>query len=244
MNVAVATTSHRGNLLGTVAFLCGVAGAVTTAVLWLYQRSPHSPVLVRYRYEIANGGPLREDLILLAVLFGAVAIVGAILSSMGGPAKASTLASVCLGAFALTYPVMAWLDLVSTPLRVPLFPGTWSSLSDPSGVGRSAVPTPGAELLPAELTPTMVGGACGLGECRSPNGGGDLRGRLHVLGRGLHIGSGPLDRGRIGMSIALGALGPATSAHGGLSESRPSDLTPPSAIPCRGPRPVSAARCR
>lgn len=124
MNVAVATTSPRGNLLGTVAFLCGVAGTVTTAVLWLYQRRPHSPVLGRYGFEIANGGPLREDLILLAVLFGSVAIVGAILSSMGGPAKASTMASVCLGAFALTYPVMAWLDLVSAPLLVPLFPGT------------------------------------------------------------------------------------------------------------------------
>jgi hypothetical protein len=34
------------------------------------------------------------------------------------------MASVCLGAFSLTYPVMAWLDLVSAPLRVSLFPGT------------------------------------------------------------------------------------------------------------------------
>jgi hypothetical protein len=124
MNVAVATTSPRGSILGTVAFLCGVAGTVTTAVLWLYQRRPHSPVLGRYGHEIANGGPLREDLILLAVLFGTVAIVGAILTSMGGTANASAIASMCLGAVALTYPVMSWLDLVSAPLLVPLFPGT------------------------------------------------------------------------------------------------------------------------
>lgn len=121
---AVATTSHRGNLLDVVAFLCGVGGAVTTAVLWLYQSRPHSPVLGRYGLEIANGDPLRDDLMLLAVLFGTIAVVGAILSSMGGPAKASALAAMCLGAFALTYPVMTWLDLVSAPLGVPVFPGT------------------------------------------------------------------------------------------------------------------------
>ena len=91
--------------------MCGVAGTVTTAVLWLYQRRPHSLVLGRYGHEIANGGPLREDLI----LFGTVAIVGAILSSMGGTADASAIASMCLGAVALTYPVMSWLDLVSAP---------------------------------------------------------------------------------------------------------------------------------
>lgn len=124
MNVAVATASHRGNLLGVIALLSGVAGAVTTAVLWFYQGRPQAPVLGRYGVEIANGGPLREDLILLAVLLGTVAVVGAILSSMGGPATGSSLASMCLGAFALTYPVMTWLNLVSAPLRVPLFPGT------------------------------------------------------------------------------------------------------------------------
>jgi len=116
MNVAVVSAPPRGSLLGTVAFLCGWPGLSRRPCSGSMRR-PHSPVLGRYGCEIANGGPLREDLILLAVLFGAVAIVGAILSSMGGRAKASTMASVCLGAFALTYPVMAWLDLVSAPLR-------------------------------------------------------------------------------------------------------------------------------
>lgn len=124
MHVAVGTRARPGNSLGVLAAICGVAGAVTTGVLWLYQQRPTSPLLGDYGYEVAHGGPLRDDLILLAALLGGVAILAALLSSIGGPTKPSAIAAVLLGAFALTFPVLVWLDLVSAPLRFSLFPGS------------------------------------------------------------------------------------------------------------------------
>lgn len=121
MNVAVATTARPSNPLGMLAPVCGVAGAVITGVLWLYQRRPASPLLGDYGYEIAYGGQLREDLILLAGLLGVVAIGAAILSSLGGPAKTSAIAAIVLGALALTFPVLTWLDEVQAPLPPGLF---------------------------------------------------------------------------------------------------------------------------
>ena len=124
MNIAVGSAAKPGNPLGVAAAVCGIVGALTTSMLWLYQQRPHSPLLGRYGYEIAHGGPLRDDLVMLATLLGIVAVLAAILSSIGGPAKPSAVAAVLLGMLALTYPVMVWLDMVGTPLRLSLFPGT------------------------------------------------------------------------------------------------------------------------
>jgi hypothetical protein len=124
MHVAVGTIARPTNSLGVVAALCGVAGALLTGILWLYQQRPNSPLLGQYGYEIAHGGPLREDLVLLAGLLGAVAIIAAMLSSIGGATRASAIAALLLGAVALTFPIMVWLDMVGTPLRVALFPGS------------------------------------------------------------------------------------------------------------------------
>jgi len=85
---------------------------------------PSSPLLGGFGYEIAHGGPLREDLILLAGLLGAVAVLSAILSSIGGATKLSAVAALLLGAFALTLPVLAYFDVVQAPIRVWLFPGS------------------------------------------------------------------------------------------------------------------------
>ena len=113
-----------GNPLRIAAAVCGIAGALIASMLWLYQQRPHSPLLGRYGYEVAHGGPLRDDRILVAALLGIVAVLSAILSSIGGTAKPSAMAGVLLGVFALTYPVMVWLDMIGTPSRVSLFPGT------------------------------------------------------------------------------------------------------------------------
>jgi hypothetical protein len=124
MHVAVGRAARPQNTLGVVAVVCGVVGASITGLLWLYQLRPTSPLLGDYGYEIAYGGQLREDLILLAGLLGAVAVAAAVLSSVGGRAKPSAMAAMLLGAIALTLPVMTWLDLTSPPLRIALFPGS------------------------------------------------------------------------------------------------------------------------
>ena len=123
MHVAVGTIARPTNSLGVVAVLSGVTGALVTGILWLYQQRPSSPLLGGYGYEIAHGGPLREDLVLLAGLLGVVAILASVLSSIGGATRPSAITALLLGAFALTFPIMVWLDMVGTPLRVSLFPG-------------------------------------------------------------------------------------------------------------------------
>lgn len=119
MRVVPTSSVRPRNSLGTLAVLCAIAGTLSTGIL--YQR-PDSPLLGRYGFEIGYGGPLREDLILLSALLGAVAILTALLSSIGGRTKPSAAGSVLLGAVALTFPVLVWLEVIGTPTRVPLFP--------------------------------------------------------------------------------------------------------------------------
>ena len=124
MNIAVGAIERPHNGLGITAVACGLTGTVITALLWLYQQRPFSAVLGDYAYEITHGGPMRENLILLAGLLGAVAILAALLSWIGGTADPSSVMAMLLGAFAITYPVMAWLEVVGIPLQRQLFVGS------------------------------------------------------------------------------------------------------------------------
>ncbi|MGH2540310.1 MAG: hypothetical protein ACRDGK_07295 [Actinomycetota bacterium] len=124
MNAAVGAIERPHNSLGIIAVLSGLTGSVIAALLWLYQLRPSSAVLGNYAYELTHGGPLREDLILLAGLLGAVAVLAAVLSWVGGTANPSSVAAVLCGVFALTYPVLAWLEAVGVPLHRQLFVGS------------------------------------------------------------------------------------------------------------------------
>lgn len=124
MNIAAGTIERPTNGLGIVAVLCGVAGAAITAVLWFYQRRPFSPWLGEYGFEIAHGGQMRDDLVMLAGLLAVVAVLGAVLSWIGGSANPSSVFALLCGAFALTYPLFAWLDVLQAPLQRPLFLGS------------------------------------------------------------------------------------------------------------------------
>jgi hypothetical protein len=123
MNVAIGTSHRPSNPLGVVAALCGIAGFATTFALWLYQLRPGSSLLGDYAAAVASGGQLQEDLITLAALLGTVAILGAFLSSLGGPAKTSAVVAILLGAAALTYPVLAWQGIVGVPVAPTSFTG-------------------------------------------------------------------------------------------------------------------------
>lgn len=124
MNIAVGAIEKPSNGLGIVAVLSGVMGATVTALLWLYQQRPFSSLLGDYGFEITHGGPMRENLIMLAGLLGAVAVIAAVLSWIGGTANPSSVVAVLTGAFALTYPVLVWLDVMQVPLQRQLFVGS------------------------------------------------------------------------------------------------------------------------
>ena len=123
MNAAIGTTHHRtSDPLGVVAALCGVAGFATTVVLWLAQLHPDSNFLGDVA-GVAARMDLREDLIVLAGLLGLIAILGAFLSSAGGPARSSCVLAIVLGAVALIYPVLAWQGIVGGPVTPTSFTG-------------------------------------------------------------------------------------------------------------------------
>jgi hypothetical protein len=91
-------------------------------MLWVYLQRPSSPLLGQYVYEFAYGGPLRQDLTIMAALLGSVAMVSALLSSIGGRTSASAFVAVLLGAVALTFPLAAWFELIGAPLARTVFP--------------------------------------------------------------------------------------------------------------------------
>jgi hypothetical protein len=123
MNAAIGTTHRHSDPLGVVAALCGVAGFAATVVLWLSQMRPDSRFLGGYLPAVATGADLREDLIVLAGLLGLTAILGAFLSSLGGPARKSAVVALLLGALALIYPVLAWQGVVGVPVAPTSFTG-------------------------------------------------------------------------------------------------------------------------
>ncbi len=123
MNVAIGTTHRTSDPLGIVAALCGVAGFATTIVLWLVQLHPDSNFLDEYLSGVAARMDLLEDLIVLAGLLGLTAILGAFVSSAGGPARSSCVLAIVLGAVALIYPVLAWQGIVGGLVTPTSFTG-------------------------------------------------------------------------------------------------------------------------
>jgi hypothetical protein len=110
------------NFLAVVTVVTGVAGAVCSLVLWLYQAQPANSLLGSYAWEVAHGGPLRTNLIELALVLGIVAITAGLLSTVGSrEAPVSVPIGLVLGLMALSYPVMEMLHIVGTPVPVVLF---------------------------------------------------------------------------------------------------------------------------
>jgi hypothetical protein len=115
------SSGRHGDPLGVIAALVGVAGAACSALMWIYQINPDSTFLGSYSAQMTNGGRLGSQLVLLAAVFGLMAIIAGILSSLGGRAGASVVIALVLGVVALSYPVLSWLNVVSGPLRPSLF---------------------------------------------------------------------------------------------------------------------------
>lgn len=110
------------DLLAVVTAVTGAAGAVCSLVLWLYQSQPSNGLLGSFAWEVAHGGPLRTNLIQLALVLGIVALTAGLLSSLGSrQAPLSVPIGLVLGLVALSYPVMAMLHIVGTPVQVVLF---------------------------------------------------------------------------------------------------------------------------
>jgi len=122
MDATYRTSRRTVDPLGVVTAVAGLTGALCSMALWLYQFRSTNTLLGGYAWEITHGGPLRTDLIQLAFVLGIVALVGALVSSLGSLQVPITFPmGLILGAVALSYPIMAMTHVVNVPIRPVLF---------------------------------------------------------------------------------------------------------------------------
>jgi hypothetical protein len=107
-----------------IAAICSASGAFLSISLWLFHLRPSSVLLGDYAYELSHGGVLRDQVLWFTATLGAVGILAAILSVIGGRRpKPSTVVCLVLGAIALSYPVLALNATIGPPMALPLFRG-------------------------------------------------------------------------------------------------------------------------
>jgi len=117
MGKVFGSSGKRSNPIGLISFVTGIAGALATAVLWIYQIEPSSRIMGSYSSELAAGGMLSSQLTALAAVLGVMAVLSSMMSSSGGEGGGGYFVGLVLGLFALSYPVLTWLDIVSGPLK-------------------------------------------------------------------------------------------------------------------------------
>ena len=111
------SSGRRSNPIGVISVITGIGGALTSAVLWIYEIEPGSQILGSYSSEVASGGLLAEQLVAMAAILGLMAVIGSMMTSSSGEGGGGYFIGFVLGLFALSYPVLTWLDIVSGPLR-------------------------------------------------------------------------------------------------------------------------------
>jgi hypothetical protein len=107
------SSGSHANPIGVMAIVTGLAGGLASAVLWVYRLNPDSTILGKYSAQMAHGGILVGQLSTLAALLGLMAIIGAVMSTSGGQGAGGYFIGFVLGLFALSYPVLTWLNVVS-----------------------------------------------------------------------------------------------------------------------------------
>jgi hypothetical protein len=120
MSGIFSSSGKTANPAGTVGSLVGVIGAVFSAILWLYHFNPDSTLIGKYSQQLAAGGQLADQMRLLAIVFGAIAVVLGIVAGLGGRGNGTSVASILLGIVALSYPVLTALNLVNHYVPNPI----------------------------------------------------------------------------------------------------------------------------
>jgi hypothetical protein len=99
-----------------LSILTGLAGAACSLLLWLFAYRPETSFFGSWGREIAANGLLAEQLRVLAVTLGAIAIASSVMASFGVRGRWTTAAGVTLGAIGLSYPVLSWLNVATANL--------------------------------------------------------------------------------------------------------------------------------
>jgi hypothetical protein len=111
------SSGRRSNPIGVISIITGLAGALASAVLWIYQLNPDSTILGKYAAQLGHGSVLTGQLAMLAAILGVMALIGSVMSSTGGEGAGGYFMGLVLGLVALSYPVLSWLNVVSGSFR-------------------------------------------------------------------------------------------------------------------------------
>ena len=111
------SSGRHANPMGVVSIVSGFAGALASAILWIYRISPDSTILGKYSADVAHGGQLGEQLVALAAVLGLMAVLSSIMTSTAGQGGGGYFIGLVLGLFGLSYPLLTWLDILSGPIR-------------------------------------------------------------------------------------------------------------------------------
>ena len=111
------SSGRHANPMGIVSIVTGLAGALASAVLWIYRIEPDSQILGKYSSQVAYGGQLAEQLAALAAVLGLMAVLSSIMTSSSGEGGGGYFIGLILGLVGLSYPLLTWLDILSGPLR-------------------------------------------------------------------------------------------------------------------------------
>jgi hypothetical protein len=114
------SSGKTANPAGTVGSLVGAIGAGFSVVLWIYHFNPDSTLLGKYSQQLAAGGQMADQLGLLAMVFGGIAVVLGIVGGLGGRGAGSTIASILLGILAVSYPILNGLHLIERHVPNPI----------------------------------------------------------------------------------------------------------------------------
>ena len=109
--------SGRSDPIALVSVVTGLVAALASAVLWIYRFAPESRILGKYSADVAGGGPLADQLAVLAAVLGLMAILASIMTSTKGEGGGGSFIGLVLGIVGLSYPLLTWLNIVSGPLR-------------------------------------------------------------------------------------------------------------------------------
>ena len=105
------SSGRSANPLSTIGVLTGGIGAAFSVILWIHHFEPATTILGSYSSQIVYG-TMGDQMQLLASVFGLMGIIAGIAGGLGGNGTAGTVASLLLGIIGVSYPALAYLNLI------------------------------------------------------------------------------------------------------------------------------------
>jgi hypothetical protein len=110
------SSGRTRNPLAALSVCVGAVGATASAVLWAYQFDPNGPLVRSIAERLGPGLGTGDALVLFAAIFGGMALIFGIATSMGGSGRSSSILAIVLGVFAVSYPILSWFQVFTRPL--------------------------------------------------------------------------------------------------------------------------------